>query len=242
MKKSDGGIDECYNGQLAVDSDNQIITAHDLTNQASDSYLFSSIYERIEKVIKEKPKEVSADAGYYSGITYKYIEDKNIDAYLPESRFEKEAKEGKRKYDRSNFTYQKDKNEYVCPEGRKLSLAFSSKRNGIKYKTYKSKDCKDCIERSECISTPTAPNRLILIYENDEFKKEMRKKLLSEEGRKKYKIRLKTVEPVFAQIKYIMGFDRFLLRGLEKAKTEFSLVCTAYNIKKIANNLNPIQG
>ena len=63
---------------------------------------------------------------------------------------------------------------------------------------------------------------------------------MSEEGRKKYSIRMKTVEPVFAQIKYVMGFNRFLLRGLEKAKVEFSLVCTAYNIRKLAKNMKPV--
>ena len=61
----------------------------------------------------------------------------------------------------------------------------------------------------------------------------MRQKLLGSEGRRRYNKRIRTVEPVFAQIKHIMGFRRFLLRGLEKVKTEFSIICTAYNIKKI---------
>jgi transposase len=72
----------------------------------------------------------------------------------------------------------------------------------------------------------------------------MRQKLLSSEGRRRYNKRIATVEPVFAQIKYIMGFRRFLLRGADKVKTEFSIVCTAYNIKKIlkyrSNNSKPL--
>ncbi|RPI65511.1 MAG: hypothetical protein EHM47_18715 [Ignavibacteriales bacterium] len=62
----------------------------------------------------------------------------------------------------------------------------------------------------------------------------MRRKLLSEEGKKKYKVRMKTVEPVFAHLKRIMGFKEFLLRGMEKVNCEFNLICTAYNIKKLS--------
>ena len=61
----------------------------------------------------------------------------------------------------------------------------------------------------------------------------MYEKLPSKEGRQKYNQRMSIVEPVFAQLKFIMGFNRFLLRELDKVKSEFSLVCTAYNIKKI---------
>ena len=62
----------------------------------------------------------------------------------------------------------------------------------------------------------------------------MREKLNTRTGREKIRRRKAIVEPVFAQIKYIMGFNRFLLRGIDNVKTEFSLMCTAYNIKKLA--------
>ena len=41
------------------------------------------------------------------------------------------------------------------------------------------------------------------------------------------------VEPVFGQIKECLGFRRFLLRGVEKVKGEWSLVCTAHNLRKL---------
>jgi len=42
------------------------------------------------------------------------------------------------------------------------------------------------------------------------------------------------VEPVFGQIKGARGFWQFLLRGLEKAKHEWALICTAHNLTKLA--------
>lgn len=61
----------------------------------------------------------------------------------------------------------------------------------------------------------------------------MQAKLATEEGRKIYRKRQETVEPVFGIIKSVMGFRQFLLRGHEKVKTEWSLVCLAYNVKRL---------
>jgi len=52
-------------------------------------------------------------------------------------------------------------------------------------------------------------------------------------GRARYKQRQQTVEPVFGIIKAALGFRRFLLRGLAKAALEWSLVCSAYNLKRL---------
>ena len=52
-------------------------------------------------------------------------------------------------------------------------------------------------------------------------------------GRARYKQRQQTVEPVFGVIKACLGFRRFLLRGLAKVSLEWSLVCSAYNLKRL---------
>jgi transposase len=61
-----------------------------------------------------------------------------------------------------------------------------------------------------------------------------REKLISDEGRKEYQKRMHTVEPVFGNIKFNLGFRQFLVRGTTKVKGEFNLMCIAHNIKKIA--------
>jgi len=61
----------------------------------------------------------------------------------------------------------------------------------------------------------------------------MREKLQTEEGRKIYAKRARTVEPVFGIIKAPMGFRQFLLRGLDKVRIEWDLVCLAYNMKRL---------
>ena len=57
----------------------------------------------------------------------------------------------------------------------------------------------------------------------------MRRKLQTRRGRQRHAPRMKTVEPVFGQIKAGRGFRQFLMRGLEKVNGEWSLICTGHN-------------
>ena len=61
----------------------------------------------------------------------------------------------------------------------------------------------------------------------------MKHRLQTQEGKEIYAQRKSTVEPVFGVIKHIMGFRQFMLRGFEKAKGEWNLMCIAYNLKRL---------
>lgn len=61
----------------------------------------------------------------------------------------------------------------------------------------------------------------------------MKHRLATKAGKQIYKLRQQTVEPVFGIIKSVMGYDRFLLRGLAKAQLEWTLVCVAFNLKRL---------
>ena len=63
--------------------------------------------------------------------------------------------------------------------------------------------------------------------------KRMNARLQSDRGRSLYRLRQQTVEPVFGIIKEVMGFRRFMLRGVEKVSGEWQLVCLAYNCKRL---------
>jgi len=64
-------------------------------------------------------------------------------------------------------------------------------------------------------------------------KEKMQRKLKTKRGKETYKKRKETVEPVFGIIKSVMGFRQFMLRGIEKVNTEWSLVRVAYNFKRL---------
>ncbi|MFC3323599.1 transposase [Mesorhizobium cantuariense] len=60
----------------------------------------------------------------------------------------------------------------------------------------------------------------------------MRKKIDDGGFETPYRLRKQVVEPVFGQIKQARGFRRFLLRGVEKVRAEWAMICTAHNLLK----------
>lgn len=243
MKDADGGIDTSYNTQVAVDEEAQIIIANDVVTEVNDHHQFIPLYEQVLENTGERPEEVSADCGYSNGKNYIYIEENKIDAYLPDQMFEKEVdKEGMEKisrYDRRNFKYNKEQETFTCPEGKRLVLKQNYKKDGINSRIYIGQECSLCKQRVECTRSKA---RHIKISEVDGIMERMRKKLLTEEGKEKYKKRLSTVEPVLGNIKKNFGYRDFLLRGIEKVKGEFDLMCIAHNIKKIHKHLSSKEG
>jgi transposase len=65
------------------------------------------------------------------------------------------------------------------------------------------------------------------------LKEVMRHRLKTTAGKRLYKLRQQTVEPVFGIIKAVLGFRQFRLRGQAKVSLEWTLVCLAYNLKRL---------
>lgn len=61
----------------------------------------------------------------------------------------------------------------------------------------------------------------------------MKAKVSSPAGEAIYRRRKATVEPIFGQVKEARGVRRFLLRGLEQVRHEWSLVCLTHNLLKL---------
>ena len=64
-------------------------------------------------------------------------------------------------------------------------------------------------------------------------KQRMARKLRTRRGRAIYARRKVIVEPVFGQLKRVMGFGQFLLRGLKRMRGEWRLACLCYNLRRL---------
>lgn len=83
MVNSDKAFIQGYNAQAAVDAETHITVAADLGNQASDSgYLPEQVLQVVENTGRF-PREVSADAGYYSDKNIEFLEKKGIEVFIP---------------------------------------------------------------------------------------------------------------------------------------------------------------
>jgi transposase len=67
----------------------------------------------------------------------------------------------------------------------------------------------------------------------------MRAKIKAGGHESPYRLRKQLPEPVFGQIKQARGFRPFLLRGFEKVRAEWAMICTVHNLLKLARRRSP---
>ena len=82
MKTSTEGFQQCYNAQVAVDGEHQIIVATEVTAKASDQGQMMGLLEEVEETFEETPKQVLADGGYCNEADLQALEARGVDGYV----------------------------------------------------------------------------------------------------------------------------------------------------------------
>ena len=165
MKTSNEGFQQCYNAQVAVDAEHQLVVATGLTANASDQGELPVLLDTVKERFDAQPATVLADAGYCNERDLTDLETRGVDGYVAPGR------EGKQ----------------------------SVTRNLEKH---------------------PATGRMV-------------DKLATPAGRAVYAQRKWLSEAPYGWIKHVLGFRRFSLRGLAKARCEWDLVCLALNVKRL---------
>jgi transposase len=161
---------------------------------------------------------------------------------LSEAQWSSLPRDANKRIDKSGFTYDRTSNTYRCPANHSLPVLRTSwdtkKKGGVVVRTQygfathasgSPPPCASCAQAAACCSDP-AKGRTINRDQYEDHRERLRTRMNSEAGRAAYKLRKQTVEPRFGHIKHDLGVRRFLRRGLEKVRTEWSLVCTAVNV------------
>lgn len=238
MKERNGVIRTNYNCQIAVTED-QVIIGAEVTDVASDEPSLIPMIKQVEENTGEEVIKAVSDSGYSSLDNYEELEEEKTEGYIPDRNFvmEKEGKfkEGKKRFHRGNFKYNKDEDFYTCPEGKRLK--FSRKKeeedsNGKRREMffYKGEGCKECPFIEACSNSKV---RIIYRDRREDLIDKMRERLKSKEGSRIYSKRMCTVEPTYGNIKGNLGYRNFHLRMIGKVNGEFKLICIGHNIRKI---------
>jgi transposase len=235
MKHKDGSLKPSYNGQIAVDDKEQVIVAADLVTDTNDLNQVDPMIQLIWATMGYKPTILLADAGYFSYDNIDLLNQIGTDSYIPDNFFRIEER-GKSKYfPKSMFRFDKENDCYYCPAGITMPFKWIQKRDDEpNLSQYIGDHCSICVLKNACTK---AKKRIISRDPREHSMEDMRKKLRTEEGKELYQERMSTVEPVFGQMKQNRGFTEFLLRGKDKAKVEFLIMCIVHNIEKIAGFL-----
>lgn len=238
-----------YRAEVAVDEKKQVIIACDVINEANDTRqlapLLDEVANNIPEVTAQESMVVTADSNYSSISSLKELESKeHIDAYIPDAKYQANKNgnltDEDSPFHKKHFEYNPVKDIYVCPGSKELT--FKRRKTATKGESpasiYACNDCQSCKYFGTCTQSKTG--RQIRAYDNIELLYKMRKKLKTADGKTIYKRRQTIVEPVFAHIKHNLKFREFLLRGIKKVRTEFTLIAIVHNIQKIAKFLRKL--
>jgi len=116
IMKTSSGFEQCYNGQLAVESESRLILAAKVTQSASDHDELLPVLAEVRANVGELPRAVLADAGYRSEENLQSLEASAIDAYVALGR---EGKKSRLKNEEKHPATRRMKQKLETPEGRK---------------------------------------------------------------------------------------------------------------------------
>ena len=230
LMKMGGEIGPAYNAQLAVDSANGIIVAAHVTDEQNDTQQFIETYESVVENTGQIPKAVTADAGYASYEVLQYLENENIDGYIPDTRMRIEKAGKTKRFPKGKFVYNVETDEYTCPNGRKFHVSGKQKTHDGKTMKKYTADCKGCPLHDKCTKSK---RRTITRHPQEHLQEAMRKKLDSDTGKAIYLERMSTVEPVNGDIKYNQECYEFSVRGKKNANSQLLVYSILHNLKKI---------
>lgn len=221
-----------YNAQAVVDQQSKLIVAADVVTDESDNYQLVPMIEQVQENLEKVAEQTVADGGYFATSELAAAEEKNYPVLvnLPESV----QGPADQPYHAAHFVYDAKQDHCICPRGEVLpfdSIKQRDKARPYEVRVYRCQTYENCPVRWQCSSSKTG--RTVQIHPNHDALVRQREKVRDATKRAMLKQRGATVEPVFGWAKETMGFRRWAVRGLDKTKTQWLLLCTAMNFIRL---------
>lgn len=229
LMKSRQGSHTSYNVQSVVDDRHGLIVHAEAVSETSDVNQFAKQIDQANQMLA-KPCEVAVgDAGYADTEELKKIDAQGIQVVVPSQRQALHNREDK-PYSKSHFSYDREKDGYVCPEQNFLPYEFTDKKRGKKYyRIAKAGLCQGCAHFGLCTTNPKGRRIMRLELEDDREKFEAQ----YEANKEIYDRRKELVEHPFGHVKRNLKTDSFMLRGKEGVQAETSLLATCFDLRRL---------
>jgi transposase len=215
-----------YNVQAAVDAEHHLIVAHEVTNIGSDRGQLSAMAKKARDALGTEQMTALADRGYFNAPEILACEEAGIIPLVPKPLTSNSKAEGR--FDKRDFTYDPDADEYECPAGERATRRFATQENDLTLHKYWSSACPRCPLKARCT---TSAYRRITRWEHEHVLERMQIRL--DATPQAAVARRQTVEHVFGTLKFWMGTTPLLTKTLPRVRAEVSLAVIAYNMKRM---------
>lgn len=237
VKKS-GKFVRGYSGQVAADSEHQVIVGLKATAEGTDNDQLNPMLDEVEKSTGQAPTQLVADSGYYTDDAVLKASESKTDCLVPDSETAAQLNNPNRgenekgAYHASRFRYNEEKDEFICPQGKPLPFIRNHEKRGQLMKVYRCADCRDCPFGAQCTEHASGLRSIEVRTDHVEVRK-IREKIKTEIGKATYKKRKAIIEPIFGRWQHNWGIRRLRLRGLAGFSVELHLLAIAHNLTKL---------
>jgi len=221
-----------YGLNYLIDIDNAVIVDVEATPARTYDEVRATrtMIERTERRFGLKPERLLADTAYGTDKFLGWLVATGIAPHIPV--WEKSGRDDGT-FSRSDFIFDRGKNEYTCPNGKALrTTGRVHDGRTILYRASK-RDCDVCPLKAKCC--PDQPGRKVPRAVNEEAR-DIARALMKTPEYERYRDERKKVEMRFAHLKTHHRFERMRLRGLSGARDEFHLAAVVQNLKTLAKH------
>ena len=224
-----------YNAQIGVTGKAGLIVAADVTQDPVDMRQLIPMCDQARENTGAEPNVVAADAGYESGENFSKLAARGQDAVIASSCLKTAHREREKTglYQWVDFDYDAERDEYVCPAGRRL--VRDQKVRDPKAFYVATVSCEGCPLKNGCTTTK---RRRLNLRSTSRFLLAMSKRREQDRRTDRFGARRKgDVESVFGHMKHNLRWRQFVRRGLAACRSEFRILCAAINLAKLARML-----
>jgi len=259
MPNKEGGFAPNYTPVCTTDGHGGFIVDADVLSEVNETSALIPSLDRIAETFGQMPEKLLTDAGNNSGQVMAEAEARGVEFYapvesnqpqpgnpacradptqpVPESEWDKLPRNSRGKLDKSCFVYDAEQDQYYCPQGQPMPKEKTKpdQRGGVRVilTVYRCLACACCPLAAACLSDKNERGRTITRDEHEQPRERTAARMGTESAKKLYNQRPRIAETTFGILKSVMGMRQFLLRGLEKVKTEWCWATTAFNLMKL---------
>ena len=263
MPNKEGGYAPNYTPTAVTDGHQGFIVDCDVLAQVNESEALPESVDRIRETFGQNPETVLADAGNSTGHNMAAMEERGIEFLVPaesnqpqpdnpacrpdprqpvrEEDWARLPRNPQGRLGKSCFVYDAQVDQYYCPQGRALPFDESKPewRGKVRVQrlVYRCGDCSGCPLAAACVSPQSKGGRTISRDQFEAVRERTARRMGDPAARSRYDHRPRIAETPFAILKSVIGLRQFLLRGLEKVKTEWRWAATAFNIVKLMRGI-----
>lgn len=267
MPNKEGGYAPNFTPIATTDGERGFIVDCDVLAEVNEGPAALPSVERITETFGQPPEKFLTDGGNNSGQIMAGMEQRDVAFYAPAESNQPQPgnpafrddphqpippeawpdlpRNSQKQLDKSCFVYNELEDCYYCPQGHELPYEQTKREKRgdetVSRRVYRCHACEGCPLASACLSPRSKRGRTITRDQYEEVRERTAARMATPEAKEIYRHRSQIAETPFGIIKSIMGLRQFLLRGLDKVKTEWLWTVTAFNLIKLARAIGQMR-